>query len=498
MVSKKIIKRGVCMLLFDLLCGADYEILAGGNIEITDVCIDSRKAVSGSLFVCLEGTSVNRHDFIVSAVKLGASAVICYEKEHEFPEGITVVYVEDARIAMNFIADNYFGHPAQGMKIYGVTGTNGKTSITYFLEEVLTRAGRKCGIIGTTGIVINGRKSELTFDTATSPDTYDIYRIFAEMKKESVTDVIMEITSHALALRKITNVSFDAAIFTNLTQDHFDYHHTFDNYRDAKAKLFKMCKLAVINSDDPYGEYMLNSSAGRAVTYGIKKKCGCRAREIKYAADGTRFTFSYGEADYETIINIPGEFTVYNVMAVITTALEIGIPVDIVKDAVSGLRGVPGRMQQIPNNLGIAVIVDYAHSPDGLKNIIMSVREFTDGRVIAVFGCGGDRDRAKRPIMGEIAGTLADYCVLTSDNPRSEEPTEIIREIEIGVKNTDCAYKKEADRREAISLAIREAQPGDSVIIAGKGHENYQEFEHGRRIFFDDVVIAAEILEGKN
>ena len=482
------------MLLKDLLKNVDHELLCGStDIDITSLTIDSRKACEGSLFVCIKGFTADGHKYIPSAVKNGCTAVMCEEKV-DLPEGINAFYVKDgSRDALAKIAAAFYGEPSKKFDLIGVTGTNGKTSSTYFMETILRSLGHKTGVIGTVGVTVNGEKLDVEFATSTTPDTIELQAIFAKMAEMGVDDVIMEVSSHGLELKKVDGSDFDTCIFTNLTQDHLDFHKTMENYCAAKAKLFKMCKKGIVNADDKWADEIIKQSSCEITTFGMEKDADLKAYNIKYHMDKAEFTVDINGSPVDLVLNVPGRFSVYNALGVIGAALSMGISAEDIKLGISKIKGVPGRIQNIPNELGINVIVDYAHTPDGVENILNAVREFTKGRLITVFGCGGDRDRTKRPIMGEIAGRLSDHCFVTSDNPRSEEPIDILHEIEPGIKSVTDSYTLVVDRREAIFAAVSMANKGDSVVIAGKGHEDYEIFKD-KVIHFDDAEVAEEAL----
>lgn len=485
------------MKLSELLKDVEYQLLSGDtDIDISALTIDSRRAASGTLFVCIKGFSTDGHKYIPAAAANGCGAVVC-ESEADIPDGMTAVYVPNgSREALAKIASAFYGEPSKKFRLIGVTGTNGKTSTTYFMETVLRSVGRKTGVIGTVGVTVDGEKLDVEFATSTTPDTIELQAIFAEMSRRGVDDVIMEVSSHGLELKKVDGSDFDTCIFTNLTQDHLDFHKTMDNYCAAKARLFKMCRYGVINADDSWAKEIEKQANCRFSTFGIETDADIRAYNIEYLMDRVSFTVDIGGKATDFVLHVPGRFSVYNALGVIGAALSMGISAEDIQKGIANIKGVPGRIQNIPNDLGINVIVDYAHTPDGVENILNAVREFTQGRIITVFGCGGDRDRTKRPIMGEIAGRLSDYCVVTSDNPRSEEPIDILKEIEPGVRSATENYVLVVDRRDAIVRAVNMAQKGDSVVIAGKGHENYEIFKD-KTIHFDDAEEAQKALEAR-
>lgn len=488
-------ESGGFVKLSDIINGLDIKIINGSSdVEVNALAIDSRKVKKDTLFVCIDGMRVDGHNFIENAAKAGASVVLCEKEVKNLPEGVTVLSCESSRKALADIAVRFYDNPTGKFELIGVTGTNGKTSSTYFMEKILAADGKSSGVIGTVEIRVGGEKLDYDFAASTTPETIELNELFNIMLDKGVDDIVMEVSSHALELDKVRGLSFDIGIFTNLTQDHLDLHKTMENYFRAKAKLFDMCRIGVINADDEYGKRLIKSVPCRVVTFGIDSVCDFKAENIVYKMDRVLFDVRYKETRESFELKVPGRFSVYNALGVIAAAYSKGIDMETIKKGISDIKGVPGRIQNIENNRGFNVIVDYAHSPDGVENIIKSVREFTRGRIITVFGCGGDRDKKKRPIMGEISARLSDYTVLTSDNPRSEEPEDILKDIEAGVKPVTNRYEMIADRREAIFKAVKMAEKGDSVIIAGKGHEDYEIFKD-KTIHFDDTEVATEALE---
>lgn len=482
------------MKLKEVLKNLEYEVLSGSaDAEIEAITIDSRKVKKNTLFVAIEGFTVDGHRFIPSAVKDGASAVICTRPLPEYDKNAAYIRVKNSRFVLGYCAKNFYKNPTGDMNVIGVTGTNGKTSTTYFLEEILKEDNRKTGVIGTVEIRANGEHLDYKLPTSTTPDTIELNTILCNMKERGCTDVAMEVSSHGLQLYKVDGVEFQVGVFTNLTQDHLDLHGTMENYLKAKARLFKMCRVGVINADDSYSEKIRALSSCRIVTYGIKRDCDIKAANIEYKQDRVIFDVLYKGESHNVTLMIPGQFSVYNALAAIGGALCSGVAMETVIKALGNIKGVPGRIQNVASGRDFGVFVDYAHTPDGVLNIINAVREFTRGRVITVFGCGGDRDRTKRPIMGEISARLSDYSIITSDNPRTEEPMDIIKEIEAGVKPLTDKYEISVSRKDAIYRAIEMAKPGDSVIIAGKGHEDYEIFKD-KTIHFDDAEVAREAL----
>ena len=483
------------MHLKELIKGLDYEWVQGKNCDISDIVIDSRKARVGSMFICTVGKNVDSHQYIGVAAAAGASAAIVQTPQDAYPAGMAVVQVGSARKAMSVIASNYNYNPSSSFNLIGVTGTNGKTSVTYYIESILHEFSHKVGLIGTVDIRVGANKIAAQNPTSTTPDPIPLQGVFARMKDERVNDVIMEVSSHALALDKLEGVKYQVGVFTNLTRDHLDFHVTMENYAAAKSKLFRMCKYGVANVDDMYFDRIAAGATCEMITYGICGECDYKAEGIRYLDDGVAFTVDICGERADFFIPVKGKFTVYNALAAIVTAYAMNVPTEVIRKGLSRVKGVPGRVQSVPNDSGKNVIVDYAHTPDGLANIISSVRKHTKGRLVTIFGCGGDRDRTKRPLMGKIAGELSDYCIITSDNPRGENPDDIIAEAEAGIKDTSCGYERITDRRAAIYRGVGILAKGDSLIIAGKGHENYQELSD-RTIEFDDVKIAKEALDG--
>ena len=486
------------MELCDVLENVEYEIVQYGKkpLDILGVTIDSREAKEGFVFVCITGFNTDGHDYIQSAADNGATVVVSERRDVSFPPDVTAVYVKSSRNSLNTLAGNFYGNPARRMRIVGVTGTNGKTSVTYFLEKILEECGYTVGIIGTSGIIAKGEALDIKYKTSTTPDTVELHAVFAAMALRGVNYVLMEVTSHALALDKVGSVSFEAGIFTNLTQDHLDFHKTMGNYLGAKAKLFDKCLIGIINEDDHDSAGFLKEYAGKRISmfsYGINGG-GFAAKNVVFSAEGTEFDVERNGETNHFRLNVLGRFNLYNALACIAAAAEMKMPMEKIVSGVEKISGVAGRLQNVRNDREISIIVDYAHTPDALENIIRTVREFTAGRVITMFGCGGDRDNKKRSIMGKIAGDLSDFVVLTSDNPRNEVPERIIEEIEKGIVPTGTGYVKIANRKSAIVEALNMAKSGDSVVLAGKGSEDYQEFENGRKIHFDDVETAKEAI----
>ena len=497
------------MTLEKILTGVPHQILQDDapGADISLITIDSRKVQPGTLFICLKGLTLDGHNFVSAAAEAGAVAVLVegYPTDSSYPTGLTVISVENTREAMAYMAANFFGHPAEKLRLIGVTGTNGKTTTTHFIEELLRKLGHKTGLIGTVGAKVGDTILDIPYATSTTPDPLELHAIFAKMVELGVQDVIMEVSSHALALHKMAGLTFDVGVFTNLTQDHLDFHGTMENYALAKSQLFAQSKIAVVNEDDKFTPNMLKSFTGSTVKYSIDEDADLQAVNIEYKQQGSTFEL-LGEAYH---LPVSGKFNIYNILATIGTAVALNFGAKFskaatedgytkeIREAVSKISGVPGRIQSVPNDLGVQIYADYAHSPDGLENIINAVREVTRGRVITLFGCGGDRDKTKRPLMGEIAGRLSDYCILTSDNPRTEDPYEIIAQAEAGVVLAEASYEICENRRDAIFAGVKMLKPGDALIIAGKGHEDYQEVGT-TKYPFSDFKVAEQAIHERN
>lgn len=472
-------------------------IFVEGNLDIsiTGIAYDSRNVLPGNLFVCIEGFNTDGHKYIAQALENGATALIV-QKEVLYPVQVTLVRVSDSRLALAQVSAAFYDFPAEKLNILGVTGTNGKTTITYLLSAVLRHIGKKTGLIGTIHNLIG---DEVVATARTTPESNDLQALFAQMGDAGVSDVIMEVSSHALTLERVALVRFKGAIFTNLTQDHLDFHKTMDNYFDAKIKMFTlyhhMKRINVINADDTYGQRLLKLAVGKTVSYGIKNSTAdFKAADIKLMPNGISYTLVFGQKRIDLVLKLLGEFNVYNSLAVAAYAISAGIDHEIVKKALETAGVVPGRFEIVDAGQPFAVAVDYAHTPDGLENILTSARKFVAGRIITVFGCGGDRDRTKRPKMGAIAARLSDRVYVTSDNPRTEEPQEIIDNILEGISEDRTSISVMVDRRMAIASALIEAKPNDIVIIAGKGHEDYQVLKN-KTIHFDDREEARRVLQ---
>lgn len=478
------------MKLKDVLAGLEIkEFRADLETDISGICYDSRQAAPGQLFTAIRGFASDGHRFIPVAVEKGASAILC-----ECAPEIDVPYilVENTRYALAIASKNFFGDPASKMCMIGLTGTNGKTTSTYLIKHMLEEClGAKVGLIGTNANMIGD--VELHTDR-TTPESFELHKLFADMYDAGCSHVVMEVSSHALVLERVAGITFDVGSFTNLTQDHLDFHSDMDDYAKAKAMLFSRCGLGSVNIDDPYSSVILADSTCPVLTYSIDKPSGLKAEDIRLEPTCVRFTAVHGDEREDVVLGIPGRFSVYNALGVISCGLQLGISLAQCASALATAKGVKGRVETVPTDGDYTIVIDYSHTPDSLENVLKTVREATKGRVVALFGCGGDRDRAKRPIMGRIGTELSDFAIITSDNPRTEEPEAIIEEILTGVSVSDERYVAVTDRIEAIRYAIENHRPGDIIVLAGKGHETYQEINH-HKIHMDEREIVADILK---
>ena len=471
--------------LADLVQGLpDHAIAGDPGVRVASLAYRSSGAGPGTLFFCVPGGKVDGHDFARAAVDAGAVAVVA---ERPLDVGATQVVVPSVRAAMGPVSAAFYGRPAERMTVVGVTGTNGKTTTTYLLESMFREAGLTPGVIGTTGVRVAG---ETELFPRTTPEAPDLHRLLARMLERRVEAVAMEVSSHGLDQHRVGGVRFACAVFTNLSQDHLDYHGTIEAYFEAKARLFDpaVAERAAVNVDSPEGRRLLRPDLP-AMTYGIEEAADLRAEDV--ATDAGGLSFRVGGLEIRSPLR--GRFNVYNCLAALAAARSVGMEDDAAARGIAALRGVPGRLEPVEVGQDFLVVVDYAHTPDSLENVLRATRPLSTGRVIIAFGAGGDRDRGKRPLMGEVATRLADLTVITSDNPRSEDPLAIVEQIEEGAKAGGGAYVIEPDRRAAIRAAVREARPGDVVVIAGKGHETGQEFAD-QTVPFDDRLVAAEEL----
>ena len=464
------------------------------ELDITDVHYDSRKVTAGSLFVAVTGFASDGNRFIPMALSKGAVAVVTAKKPED---DVPYVLVESDRLALALLGCNFFGHPAKAMTMIGVTGTNGKTSTTLLLKQVLEKVlGAKVGLIGTMANLVGDEEIPTE---RTTPESFDLQALFGRMRDAGCSHVVMEVSSHAVTLERIGGTHFDIAAFTNLTEDHLDFHKTMDAYCDAKAELFRRCDKAVINVDDSYAPRILEATACPVLTTSVAAEEGLHAQKLELLAEGISFTAVCGEETAEVHLPIPGKFTVYNALTVMGIAKQLGISLAACAEALKTAQGVKGRVEVVPTpGTPYSVLIDYAHTPDGLENVLSSVKDFCKGRLIGVFGCGGDRDPMKRPIMGEIGVKLSDIAIITSDNPRTEDPMAIIEDILKGVKQEYGEYIVMEDRRAAIRYAMDIAEKDDIIVLAGKGHETYQEI-HGVKYHLDErEEVAAHLQELRN
>lgn len=474
------------MKLSELLKNADVKN-SFADCEIVDVTQDSRLVEEGFLFVCIKGNTFDGHSVAKEMLEKGARAVVC-ERDLGLENQIVV---SDTREAYSVICANYFSNPAKKLKLIGLTGTNGKTTTTFLIKQILEGAGKRVGLIGT---VQNMVCDDVYPAKYTTPDAYELQRLFSLMVKADCEYCVMEVSSQALAQGRVNGLHFEIGAFTNLTQDHLDYHKTWENYFNSKRILFENSSIAVTNADDENGLKIVSGLNCKVVSYAVNtNNADYVAKNVKFKSNGVEYEL-VSELIGRVNCPIPGRFSVYNSLCAASIALTLGISFEEVLTAISKSNGVKGRIEVVPTDTDYTVIIDYAHSPDGLENIISSLREIAKKRIVTVFGCGGDRDRTKRPIMGKIAAELSDFCVVTSDNPRSENPSKIIEDILEGMKGVSTPYVVVENRREAIKWALEHAEKDDIILLAGKGHETYQILPTGT-IHFDEREVVADILK---
>ena len=471
-----------------LECTADLEK------DICDVHYDSRKVTPGSLFVAVTGFASDGNKFIPMALSKGACAVVTAKK----PEGeVPYVLVESDRLALALLGCNFFSHPAKSMTMIGITGTNGKTSTTLLLKQVLeTVLGAKVGLIGTMANMVGDEEIPTE---RTTPESFDLQALFGRMRDAGCSHVVMEVSSHAVTLERIGGTHFDVAAFTNLTEDHLDFHKTMDAYCDAKAELFRRCDKAVVNADDSYAHRILVAAGCPVLTTSVAEEKGLHAKNLELFSEGIRFIAACDGEETAVTLPIPGKFTVYNALTVMGVAKQLGISLSDCARALKDAKGVKGRVEVVPTpGMPYSILIDYAHTPDGLENVLSSVRHFCKGRLISVFGCGGDRDPIKRPVMGKIGVELSDIAIITSDNPRTEDPMAIIEDILKGVNQELGEYIVMEDRRAAIRYAMDIAEKDDIIVLAGKGHETYQDIGGYKHHLDEREEVAAHLLELRN
>ena len=478
------------------------QVLGADDKIITDITADSRVVEEGSLFICLKGATVDGHEFLQMAVEKGAVAALVEDVPEEIPEGVTLLVVPDTRKAMEAVVPYFYDYPGKNMRMLGITGTNGKTTTTNIIRTVLRRAGYKVGLIGTINIMI---EDEVTEAHNTTPDVVDLQKALYAMKNAGCDYVVMEVSSHALVLNRVAGCEFDCAVLTNITQDHLDFHKTIENYRDAKSLLFeglangtKENKNAVFNMDDGSSEIIKARTKVNCLTYGKGHDNDIYPISFDVQAKEMALQLATPVGEMNLNLKITGEFNVYNVMSAVACLLAENVDKEIICDVLNGFDGVPGRFQLVEAGQPYTVIVDYAHTPDGLDNVLKTARSITKGKLWAIFGCGGDRDNKKRPIMGGIALDLADKVVVTSDNPRTEDPEKIIDQIFVALQDVPAGKEvyRISDRREAIEYVLANAEADDVIMIAGKGHENYQILKD-RTIHFDDREVVLEYWSEK-
>jgi len=492
------------MILRELLNDIDIVNFKGNfDLNISGVSFDSKKVRKGFLFVALTGENTDGHSYIDSAVKNGAKVLIVEKLPEINSQEVSVVQVNDSRAALAGVSANFFGHPTKELTLVGITGTNGKTTITYLLESIWQHQNKKSGIIGT----IDYRYADIIKQSSmTTPESLDLMGMFREMRESGVETVAMEVSSHAIDKQRVAQCHFDSAVFTNLTQDHLDYHDSMENYFEVKKRLFtefleeseKEEKYSIINIDDPFGVRLVEDVSGNIVTYSITNpNASVYAQSSTITAYGIEANVVTPKGELQIKSTLFGEHNLSNILAAVATACSLGTSNEVIEKGIANIDSVPGRLEGIPNENGFNVLVDYAHTPDALKNVLLASRPLTKGRLILVFGCGGDRDNAKRPLMGKIGKELSDVLIVTSDNPRTEDPEIILDHIEEGVYQAgeeEKPYHRIANRAQAIKQAIRSAQKNDTILIAGKGHEDYQIIGTTKHPF-DDRKIAREALK---
>ncbi len=464
----------------------DILLSANVDVEVSGISYNSKVTKPGDVFVAVTGFKTDGHKYIKSAVENGAVCVVCERQT----DGIDVpcVVVENSRRALAEMSCNFHGNPTQKLKLIGVTGTNGKTTVTYLVKSILEANGEKVGLMGTNKNMIGN----VEYHTErTTPESLEMQEFFTDMVKEGCTYAVMEVSSHSLDLHRVTGCNYEVGAFTNLTQDHLDFHGDMENYYIAKSKLFNMCTTGVINADDNYGVRLLGNMSCNKISYGINNG-DLSASNIEYTDRGVKFDCG----DIRINLGIPGIFSVYNALTAIGICKACGISNEVIEKALNTAEGVKGRAEIVECDEDFTILIDYAHTPDGLENILGSVRRFAKGRLVVLFGCGGDRDKTKRPKMGRVAGRIADFCIVTSDNPRTEEPDAIIRDILDGMDDAMADYVVIENRRDAIEYAIKHARKDDVIVLAGKGHEDYQILKN-KTIHFDERKIVKEILANR-
>lgn len=490
------------MDLKKILLGLENLKVKGNlDIDIKGIENNSKEVKTGYMFIAIKGFEADGHNYINDAIDAGCTAVMIQEgcdlSKVNVRNDVTVIMAKDTREALAICSSNFYDNPSRKFKLIGVTGTKGKTTTTFMIKELLEKAGKKVGLIGTIATYINGKK--IKESDRTTPESLELQKTFFQMAKEKVEYVVMEVSSQSLKLHRVDGCNFDIAIFTNFSEDHISEkeHTDMKDYFQSKLKLFNMCKVGIVNADDLYAAKIPKLFPNSDITtYGIDNPCNLLAKDITITNSYVDFRVKITDRNERVKTGIPGRFSVYNSLAAICVAQKVGVSLETIKEALLEVR-VPGRSEVVDNKFEIPIMIDYAHSPESLESILQAVKSYTRGRVISVFGCGGDRDKGKRPIMGEISGRIADYTIITSDNPRTEEPEEIIKEIEKGIKKTKGNYQVVVDRTEAIEKAIKMATKKDIIVLAGKGHELYQEI-NGKKYPFDERSIIKKIIDKLN
>ncbi len=483
------------MKLHNLLKNTDYNLLKGNlDIDINSVSYDSRKVKANSLFVCVRGTKMNGHDFLHEAIKNGSIAIV-FEDEINYEDinNTTFIKVENTKRVLASMANLFYKEPSKEVELIGVTGTNGKTTVINYIKDVLESYGKRVGTIGTLGYKFEDKEITIDKTTPTTPEALELQAAFREIITNGGEDIIMEVTSSALSKNRVDYCDFNIGVFTNLSQDHLEEHGTMEVYKNEKMKLFHKCKLGIINIDDDIADEIINTATCKILTYGIEKDADIKATELRLTSASVTFKVNFKEICREISINVPGKFTVYNILAAIAATYGLGIDIDTIIKLITNIKPVPGRLEMVQNHLNKNVLVDFAHTPDSLEKLLTVAKEITNGKIILVFGCGGNRDIGKRKIMGKIASALSDYCIITSDNPRTEDPNIILSHIEEGIKATKTPYEKFVDRRDAIEKAMKLLGDEDLLVIAGKGHETYQIIGI-EEIYFDDREVVKELF----
>ena len=482
------------MKLSELIKGLEIVYRNGDmNLDIDEIFYDSRKTTEKSLFVAIDGFKTDGHDYIEEAINKGAVAIVMEENKN-IDTNIILIKVKDTRLALAKIASNFYNYPSAEMNLIGVTGTNGKTTTTYLVKSIFEAANKKIGIVGTIGSVVGSEKVKTQ---NTTPESLDLQRTFDMMVKSNIDNCIMEVSSHALELNRVAYSNFNVGIFTNLSVDHLDFHKNMDNYLNAKKKLFyNTQKCNIINIDDKYGEKIVKEISKlktSIVTYGIEKESNVRAENIELLMDGSKFNLITPKGSIDIKLNIPGTFSVYNGLAAASCGYAYDISLQNIKKGLESIKGVRGRFEIVPTNRDFTVIIDFAHTPDGFEKVMQTINQFAKGRKIVLFGAGGERGKTRRKPMGEIVAKYSDLCVITTDNPRTENSEDIIKDIVAGVEKVKGKYMTFIDRKKAIEYVIKNSQTNDVILLAGKGHETYQII--GEKILpFDEKTIVLDIL----